>query len=137
MPAPLSLVLIVALLTASACAGAADTRAELLLQTSLAAGLAHHDAKAVWDRLKVGDPLELVREPGNAHDPNAVRVEWNRHALGYIPRTENEPVARQLDRGNRLEARIAAMGQYRNHRRKLSVEIFVRLEAETPARSGR
>jgi hypothetical protein len=132
-----SLLLSAALLAASPCAGAAETRAELLLQTSLAAGLAHHEAKAVWDRLKVGDPLELVREPDNMHDPNAVRVEWNRHALGYIPRSENEPVARQLDRGNRLEARIAAMGQYRNHRRKLSVDIFVRLEAEAPARSGR
>jgi hypothetical protein len=130
-----SLLLSAGLLAASACAAAADIRAELLLQTSLAAGLAHHEAKAVWDRLKVGDPLELVREPSNVHDPNAVRVDWNRRALGYIPRGENEPVARQLDRGNRLEARIAAMGQYRNHRRKLSVDIFVPIAA--PAGSGR
>jgi hypothetical protein len=135
MPTAGSLLLLVGLLAASACAAAADTRAELLLQTSLAAGLAHHQAKAVWDRLKVGDSLELVREPDNVHDPNAVRVEWNRHALGYIPRSENEPVARQLDRGNRLEARIAALGHYRNHRRKLSVDIFVRLQAAAPAGS--
>ena len=135
MSAAGSLLLSAAFLAASACAAAADTRAELLLQTSLAAGLAHHEAKAVWDHLKVGDPLELVREPNNAHDPNAVRVDWNRHALGYIPRSENEPVARQLDRGNRLEARIAAMGQYRNHRRKLSVDIFAPVAA--PAGSGR
>jgi hypothetical protein len=126
-----------ALLAASACAAAADTRAELLLQTSLAAGLAHHEAKAVWDQLRVGDPLALVREADNAHDPNAVRVEWNHRILGYIPRSENEAVARQLDRGNRLEGRVAAIGLYRNHRRKLSVDIFVRLEALAPAGSGR
>jgi hypothetical protein len=135
MPAQRSILLAAVLLVASASVGAADTRAELLLQTSLAAGLAHHEAKAVWDRLKLGDPLELVREPDNAHDPNAVRVEWNRHALGYVPRSENEPVARQLDRGNRLEARIAALGHYRNHRRKLSVDIFVRLQSAAPAGS--
>jgi hypothetical protein len=133
MPAQRSILLAAVLLVASASVGAADTRAELLLQTSLAAGLAHHEAKAVWDRLKLGDPLELVREPDNAHDPNAVRVEWNRHALGYVPRSENEPVARQLDRGNRLEGRIAALGKYRNHRRKLSIDIFVRLETGAPA----
>jgi hypothetical protein len=137
MPLAASLLLSGWLAVASALACAADTRAEVLLQTSLAAGLAHHEAKAVWDRLKAGDPLRLVREHDNAHDSNAVRVEWNGHALGYIPRGENEAVARQLDRGNPLEARIAEIGQYRNHRRKLSVEVFVHLDTGSPAAPSR
>jgi hypothetical protein len=106
---------------------AGETAAEILVQTSLTAGLAHHDAKTVWDGMKVGDPLDLVRERDNAHDPNAVRVAWRGHTLGYVPRTENESVARQIDRGSRLSARIASIGMYRNHRRKLGVEIFVRM----------
>ena len=105
----------------------ADTSAEILVQTSLAAGLAHHEGKAVWEQLKVGDPLDLVREPNNAYDPNAVRVDWHGHTLGYIPRADNEALARQLDRGNRLRARITGIASYRNHRRKLEIEIYIRL----------
>lgn len=100
---------------------------EIVVQVSLTAGLRYHDAKAVWDQMKVGDALTLVREPGNPYDGNAVRVEWNGHQLGYIPRAENEAIARQIDRGNKLEARITRLTQYRNHRRKLEVEVFLPL----------
>ncbi|MSQ58119.1 MAG: HIRAN protein [Betaproteobacteria bacterium] len=101
--------------------------ARILLQSVLTAGLRHHDAKAVWDDLKAGDPLSLVREAGNPHDSNAVRVDWKDKTLGYLPKTENGFVARQLDRGNRLEARIASLGKYRNHRRRLEIEIYAPL----------
>ena len=100
---------------------------EIVVQISLTAGLRYHDAKAVWDQMKEGDTLALVREPENPYDGNAVRVEWNGHQLGYIPRTENAAVARQMDRGNKLAARITKLTTYRNHRRKLEVEVFLPL----------
>jgi hypothetical protein len=103
------------------------TSSEIVVQISLTAGLRYHDAKAVWDQMKEGDMLALVREPGNPYDGNAVRVEWNGHQLGYIPRTENAAVARQMDRGNKLAARITKLTTYRNHRRKLEVEVFLPL----------
>ena len=86
--------------------------AEILVQVSLAAGLRHHEAKAVWDRMQTGDALTLVREPENPYDANAVRVDWQGHKLGYIPRTQNQAVARQMDRGNRLEARVTKLTLY-------------------------
>ena len=122
-------VVTVLLLLAPAVAWTQTPRAQsaILLQTSLTAGLRHHEAKAVWDDMRVGDRLQLVREPDNPYDRNAVRVEWNGHMLGYIPRSESEALARQLDRGNKLEARITNQTRYRNHRRKLEVEIFLAL----------
>ena len=33
-----------------------------------------------------GAALSLVREPDNAYDPRAVRVDWQGHKLGYVPR---------------------------------------------------
>jgi len=105
----------------------AEAVVEILVQSSLTAGLSHYEAKAVWDQLKVGDPLTLVRESDNPSDANAVRLDWSGHKLGYIPRTDNEAIARQLDRGNKLEARISRLGQYRNHRRKLEVEVYLRM----------
>jgi hypothetical protein len=109
------------------CAAHAQSPAEILVQVSLTAGLRYHEAKQVWDQMHVGDTLTLVREPDNAFDARAVRVEWQGHKLGYIPRIENEAVARQMDRGNALQARITRLTYYRNHRRKLEFEVYLPL----------
>lgn len=108
-------------------AGAQQVRSEILVHTALTAGLAHHEARAVWDDMRVGDDLALVREPGNAHDANAVRVEWRGRLLGYLPREDNQAVARQMDRGSRLSARVARLDRYRNNRLKLQIEVLLRL----------
>ena len=118
-----------ALLTLAVAATPEPASSEIVVQVSLTAGLRYHDAKAVWDQMRVGDALTLVREPANPYDNNAVRVDWNGHQLGYIPRAENEAIARQMDRGNRLQARIANLTKYRNHRRKLEFEVFLPLTA--------
>lgn len=81
----------------------------------------------MWDKLKVGDGLSLVREPENAHDARAVRVEWNGHMLGYVPRAENEAIARQLDLGNKLEARIVRLTRHRDPWKRIEFEVFLKL----------
>jgi hypothetical protein len=116
-----------ALLLASLTAPAVEVVSEIVVHSAVAAGLRHHDAKAVWEQMRPGDELTLVRERDNPHDPNAVRVDWRGHVLGYLPRADNEPVARQLDRGNPLRARIASLGKYRNHRLKLEIDVYLRL----------
>src|SRR5262249_31671670 len=93
----------------------------ILVQRSPLAGIRHYDAADVWRDMNAGDRLEIVREPENAHDANAVRVEWRGRKLGYLPRTDNAAVARQLDRGAVLEARIAALRQNRNHTLRLEL----------------
>ena len=120
-------VLVVAALCASSALGQ-RVSSEILVHTSLTAGLAHHEAKAVWEAMHVGDEVALLREPDNPHDANAVRVEWQGHVLGYLPRDDNAAVARQLDRGNRLAGRVARLDRYRNHRMRLQLDIFVRLQ---------
>jgi len=121
-------VLLGALLAGVLPAGAEERgAAEIVVQVSLTAGLRYHDAKAVWDLMKEGESLTLVREPENAHDMNAVRVDWNGHPLGYIPRSENAAVARQMDRGAKLQARITKLTRYRNSHRKLEFEVFLPL----------
>jgi hypothetical protein len=105
----------------------AQTSARILVQSSPLAGFQYHEGKALWDRMKIGDALTLVREPDNAHDPRAVRVEWQGHKLGYVPRKENEAVARQLDRGNRLEARIVQLRKHRDPWKRIEFEVFLRL----------
>jgi len=106
---------------------AAQPAMRILVQSSPVAGFQFHEGKQVWDQLKVGDALALVREPGNAHDARAVRVEWNGHMLGYVPRAENDALARQLDRGNRLEARIVRLTKHRDPWKRIEFEVFLRL----------
>jgi len=69
-----------------------------------------------------------VREPDNPHDRNAIRLEWKGRMLGYVPRRENRHLARQLDKGNPVHARITELIRHRNGRYRLSYEIFVPLQ---------
>ena len=114
------------LLCALAAASAADAvQARIVVQVSPLAGFQYHEGRVLWDRMRVGDRLTLVREPDNLHDPRAVRVEWQGHPIGYVPRAENEAVARQLDAGNRLQARIVRLTRHRDPWKRVELEIYL------------
>ena len=95
------------------------------MQNSPLAGFRYHAAAEVWQELRVGDRLELAREPGNAHDPNAVAVLWRGLRLGYVPRHENAALAWGLDRGTPLRARISALAEHPNPARRVRFEVYV------------
>ncbi len=75
------------------------------------AGFQYHQGPGLWPRLSPGQPLTLVREPANPYDPRAVRIDWQGHKLGYIPRLDNAAASQLIDRGERLVARIAALAE--------------------------
>ena len=108
-------------------AGAAQAQpgVRLLVQSSPLAGFRYHAGAQVWGELKVGDALELAREPANPHDPNAVRVLWRGRLLGYVPRRENAALAWGLDRGTPLRARISALAEHPNPARRVRFEVYV------------
>jgi hypothetical protein len=121
------LFVVVGLTLASAQLGAQNAEVRMLVQSSPLAGFQYYQGKQLWDEIKVGDPLALVRETDNPHDNNAVRVEWRGHKLGYVPRRENQAVAQQLDRGVRVEARVSRLLVHRNPWQRIEFEVFVRL----------
>jgi hypothetical protein len=118
----------ICLLAAAVFAAAQAPAARIVIQDSPLAGFKYYEGKASWDELRVGDALRLVREPANPHDANAIRVEWKDRMLGYVPRRENSHLARQMDRGAAIEARITELQWRRNGRHLISYEIFVRLK---------
>ena len=75
------------------------------------AGITFHDLKDTWNDLYEGVGLALVREIDNKHDKYAIAValadEYDgdpddfdfSFILGYVPRTENEFLAKMLDLG--------------------------------------
>jgi hypothetical protein len=114
-----------ALVSGPACAEEARERVRLLVQNSPLAGFRYHAAAELWDELRVGDRLELVRETGNPHDANAVAVLWRGRMLGYVPRRENAALAWGLDRGTPLRARISALNEHPNPARRVRFEVYV------------
>lgn len=103
----------------------AQETVRLLVQNSPLAGFRYHAAAGQWNALRVGDRLELEREPDNPHDANAVVVLWRGHKLGYVPRRENAALAWGLERGAPLRARISALAEHPNPARRVRFEVYV------------
>ena len=106
---------------------AAAAQRTLLLQESPLAGFQYHAGESVWSLLAVDAALTLVREPDNQYDERAVRLEWNGHKLGFVPRLENTAVAQLLDCGEKLSARIVELKESSNpwERVKFAVAVIV------------
>ena len=106
----------------------AQTAAHILLQDSPLAGFQYHAGKTLWPLMQVGDTLTLIREPDNAHDAKAVRVEWQGQKIGYVPRRENADVARFMDGGRSLVARISRLAEVRDPWSRVRFEILIPLQ---------
>lgn len=106
----------------------AQVAAHILLQDSPLAGFQYHAGKTLWPQMQVDDALTLVREPDNPHDARAVRVEWRGHKIGYVPRRENADVARLMDGGQTLVARIARLAEVRDPWSRVRFEILIPLQ---------
>ncbi len=122
-----SLCLSLLLLAASAAAQSERTVVRMVVQSSPLAGFQYHEAATLWQQLRVGDALELTREPQNPHDARAVSVAWQGHKLGYLPRRDNAAVAAEMDAGARVAARIERLQQGPDPWARLRVEVFVEL----------
>ncbi len=125
MRPPLS-ALVLALAVLSPLANAASAR--IVVQHAPLAGFVYYEGQGVWERMQRGDRLSLIRDPANPYDSNAIRLEWQGHMLGYVPKRENGDLARQMDHGARPDARITELGRHANGRHRISYEIFVPLK---------
>lgn len=63
------------------------------VSTFFVAGFQHHDGALVFDKLKVGTPLQLVPERDNPYDPDAMALSIDGVMIGYVPREENALVS--------------------------------------------
>jgi hypothetical protein len=63
------------------------------------AGFTYWNGLEVFDQLKIGSELQLEVEPANGHDPNAVKILFDKTLLGYIPRDSNKEISKFLQLG--------------------------------------
>lgn len=108
------------------------------------AGRMYYDVNEVWDELKIGTLLQLVRDADNHYDPRAVAVMYKRPAteeqeaetfiLGYIPHNDNELLAGFLDMGweQLFECRISSLKPDAHYESQIRLTLRIRRnEAET------
>ena len=88
-------------------------------------GFRHYDGKEVWPELRVGQLLTLVRESDNPHDSQAIRVEWQGHKLGYVPQADNSDLARLIDNGANIEARITKLEKSRRPNNRVQFGVYL------------
>ena len=95
------------------------------------AGFQYWDGALVLDRLKVGKALELVPEPGNPYDPDAVALYYEGSKLGFVPRELNGNLAQLLAFGHTgvFEARVQQVAPERSPWHQVRVCLYS-IEAE-------
>jgi len=96
---------------------------EIMLVECQIAGTSHRDLKAIAPAIIPGKLLVLRREPENKFDDLAIMIlDENGNHVGYIPRIKNEALARLMDAGKILFARLETMAW---HGDWLSAEVRV------------
>ena len=73
------------------------------------AGYRYHQGPENEALLHAGQPLRLVREPQNPHDPRAIALYADDVLLGYVPRAQNSMAAGCLDQGVPLTATLETL----------------------------
>ena len=53
-------------------------------------GFQHWDGVLQLENMKPGMKVDLVAEPDNPHDPDAIALYFNNTKLGYVPAESNE-----------------------------------------------
>ncbi|MEX2583655.1 MAG: HIRAN domain-containing protein [Gemmatimonadota bacterium] len=84
----------------------AQPETDLVVHECFVAGLRFHGGWSAVSRVRAGDGVGLVAEPSNHHDPFAVRVEHGGDHIGYLPREQNQTIARLLTAGRPIRATI-------------------------------
>jgi len=80
---------------------------EIFLVEIHVAGTSHVPIREIEVTLTVGDSLVLRRETENPHDPLAILILTGKgQKLGYVQRDRNEILARLMDAGKFLIARL-------------------------------
>ncbi|HEX8205899.1 MAG TPA: HIRAN domain-containing protein [Solirubrobacteraceae bacterium] len=78
-----------------------------MLSSGVAGAAAHHGEVLQSDAVKPGTEVRLQRDPGNEHDPNAIKVLLaDGRQLGWVPRELAFDLAPKLDAGEEWSAVI-------------------------------
>ena len=94
-------------------------------------GISFERRQAIASGLNPGDALDLIRDPANEFDPNAIEIRFGNLQVGFIRREIAKYVAPNIDAGDRYSAVVGDVtggGPERN----VGVNIRVRRHRRSP-----
>lgn len=96
----------------------------IYLQSLKIAGIYYYVNKDIV--LLEGDKLKLKREPDNEYDEYAIEIFTIKDKkLGYIPRNKNKILARLMDGGKILSAKVRSADYYFEELQEVLVKIYL------------
>lgn len=101
-----------------------QTMREIRLSSPYIAGFQYYKGLELEQMLKENDSLILKREQQNTHDRYAIEVFSGSSKLGYLAREENKVVARMMDQGMTVKARIIKIKPEEHPYRRVKAEVF-------------
>ncbi len=102
----------------------AASRTEIKLSSPYIAGFQYYQGTEIENKLQQNKLLTLKREPTNEYDKYAVEVYCHHTKLGYLPREENRVIARMMDQGIEVKARITKYNPDKSPYRRVKVVVF-------------
>ena len=97
---------------------------EIHLFDTFVAGTTHLQDPSVLEEIRIGDRLSLLRED-NKFDSNAVLIlTADKRKLGYIPEKDNIILARLMDAGKMLAAKIKGI-EKKGSFTKIAIGIYL------------
>ncbi len=97
-----------------------------LLKTNIAGTSFIIGIEELYQHLKIGEHLNLFREPDNKYDKYAIVIKTiNNVKLGYIPKSDNKIFARLMDAGKLIFCRISS-SEIKGTWVKIDIDIFLK-----------
>ena len=87
------------------------------------AGVQHHQLHKVLDGLEVDQHMQLVPEPTNKYDSNAVRIEFEDTMCGYVPKKFSSEVSASITIGCSLKCIVVELNKLAKPWEMCKVEI--------------
>ena len=97
---------------------------DIYLNSPHIAGFQYYQGLKVEKALEEYDMLTLKREPQNPHDSFAVEVFRGNAKLGYLPSTDNKVIARMMDQGVTLKAKIKNIDPDAHPFRRVKIRVY-------------
>lgn len=94
------------------------------------AGVQHHELDKVISDLDKGSILELVPEPENKYDSNAVAIKFNDTMLGYVPRKVSAEVSALFETESVIKCEIEELDEDKRPWERLYVTISTTEDSE-------
>lgn len=88
------------------------------------AGVQHHQLKQIINDLEEGYELDLVPEPDNKFDPNAIAIKYDEVMLGYVPKKFSAEVSAMIESGKEMVCSVTILNRTAKPWEQLEVSIY-------------